>query len=398
MTRGRLSSQGNVNRSWAASLTSTATGIRCRQRRTTRLGRFDPPGACRSDLKRLAGVHIRLRLALRGKQGAARRAAAMLVVLTTALAPAGAWADIHAGTKGHRGSRSHSTRHHSKRLRHRRAFPAIVGGHLAKNGQFPWVARIVARQGKLVDACTGTVVAANLILTAGHCVEDVQTGIPREPSDFEVQTAASAAGQLTDRSSRVSRVLVYPGFERKSGVGDAALLELSTPATVPSIQLASESDDWPAGTRALMAGWGRTDGAPQRTHRPLLRWANTVVGSPDWCAGQLRGFYAGRQLCAMNAPSDNTAGCAGDSGGPLLVKRGSETIEIGVVNGSVVRGSKIVTCLTSEPTVYANSSVISGWVHEWIQRLAFVPITITEDAPTTQSRMRAASSSGSLPQ
>ena len=317
----------------------------------------------------------------------------MLVVLTTALAPAGAWADIHAGTKRHRGSRSRSTRHHSEPIRHHRAFPAIVGGHLAQNGQFPWVARIVARQGKLVGACTGTVVARNLILTAGHCVEDVRTGIPREPTDFEVQTAAYFAGQLPKRSSRVSRVLVYPGFERKSGVGDAALLELSTPATVPSIQLASEAEDWAAGTPALIAGWGRTGGATRTTHPPFLRWANTVVESPEWCAAQLRGFYAGRQLCAMNAPSDDTAGCAGDSGGPLLVKRGSETIEIGVLNGSVVRGSKIVTCLTTEPTVSANSSVISGWVHEWTQRLTFVPITITEVAPTTQSRMRAASSS-----
>ena len=100
----------------------------------------------------------------------------------------------------------------------------------------------------------------------------------------------------------------------------------------------------------------------------------------------------------MNAPSDNTAGCTGYSGGPLLVKRAGETIQIGVLNGSVVRGFRVVRCLTTEPTVYASSSVISGWVHEWIERLTSVPITITEDAPTTQSRMRAASSSGSLPQ
>jgi secreted trypsin-like serine protease len=317
------------------------------------------------------------------------------VVLSTVLVPAGTWADIHAGTERHRGSRSHARRHPSEPARDHRAFPAIVGGHLAKSGQFPWVARIIARRGKRVDACTGTVVARSLILTAGHCVEDVQTGISREPTDFEVQTAAYFGGQLTNRSSRVSRLLVYPGFERKSGVGDAALLELSTPATAPSIQLASEADEWPAGTPALMAGWGRTGGAPRRTHPPFLRWANTVVKSPEWCAGQLRGFYARRQLCAMNAPSDDTAGCAGDSGGPLLVKRGSETIEIGVLNGSVVRGSKITTCLTTEPTVYANSSVISGWVQEWIQRLTFVPITITEVAPATQPGLRAASSSRS---
>src|SRR5204862_5770498 len=122
---------------------------------------------------------------------------------------------------------SHTTRRHMQRVRHDRAYAAIVGGHFAKDGQFPWVARVIARRGKLVDLCTGTVVAAKLILTAGHCAEDVQTGIPREPADFEVQTAAHLAGQLTNRPARVSRVLVYPGFEPKSGIGDAALLELS---------------------------------------------------------------------------------------------------------------------------------------------------------------------------
>jgi secreted trypsin-like serine protease len=130
-----------------------------------------------------------------------------------------------------------------------------------------------------------------------------------------------------------------------------------------------------------MTGWGRTGDVTQRAERPLLRWAKTVVQSPQWCAAQLRGFFVQRQLCAMNTPSDNTAGCAGDSGGPLLVTRGTQAIEIGVLDGSVVLGSRDGRCMTTEPTVYANSSVISRWVREWIQRLTSVPITVTETAP-----------------
>jgi secreted trypsin-like serine protease len=314
----------------------------------------------------------------------------MLAMLTTALVPAAAWADGHAWTKRHRGSRAPAASHRVEPV-HDRAYSAIVGGHFARNGQFPWVAKVVARGGKRLDLCTGTVVAANLILTAGHCAEDVQTGIPREASDYEVETAADFARQRTSKPSRVSRVLVYPGFEPKSGVGDAALLELSTPTTVPPIRLASEADDWPAGTHALMTGWGRTDGARRRTDPRFLRWATTVVQSSEWCAAHLRGFHVRRQLCSMNAPRDNTAGCSGDSGGPLLVKRATETIQIGVLNGSVMRRSKLVRCLTTQPTVYANSSLISRWVHEWIERLTSVPITITEAAPAAQSSTGSAS-------
>jgi secreted trypsin-like serine protease len=305
----------------------------------------------------------------------------MLALLAAGVAPAGARAGApSATTHQHRGS-SLATTLRRVPVGRDRAYAAIVGGRLARVGQFPWLARVVAHRGKTVDGCSGTVVARELVLTAAHCVEDLQTGAVRLATDFEVQTAAHVAGRVTRRSSRVSAVLVYPGFERSSGVGDAALLELSTPTSAPSIQLASEAGPWPAGTRALMTGWGRTGEAMRRQRLPFLRWADTVVQSPEWCAARLRGFYGRRQLCAMNSPRDNTAGCAGDSGGPLLVERGGETIEIGVLNGSVVSRLSVASCVTSEPTVFARSSVIAAWVHEWSQRVSSVPIAVSEGSP-----------------
>ncbi|HEV2981287.1 MAG TPA: trypsin-like serine protease, partial [Solirubrobacteraceae bacterium] len=272
----------------------------------------------------------------------------MLAVLATALLPAVAWDHDDAAANRSAGWRSHVIRDRSRLAGGPRASASIVGGRFARAGQFPWLARILARRGRVVDACSGTVVASDVILTAGHCVEDVQAGIAYPATAFEVHMSANSAGQLS--TARVSRVLVYPGFERSSGVGDVALLELSTPAAAPSIELAGGAEAWPGGTRALMAGWGR-DGAAAPTQS--LRWANTVVQSAGWCAGRLLGFHARRQMCVMNSPRDNTAGCIGDSGGPLLVKRGHATVEIGVLDGSVVRASKVVTCVTTEPTVYA---------------------------------------------
>jgi secreted trypsin-like serine protease len=304
----------------------------------------------------------------------------MFAAVAASLVPACAWFGMHAWSSHASSLRSHATKHLHGRARQHRAHSAIVGGHFAGNGQFPWLARVVAHVGRVVDGCSGTVVATDLVLTAGHCVEDIQTGIPLPASEFEVQTA-HLSGHVASRPSRVTRVLVYPGFDRQSGVGDAALLELSTRASAPSIQLASEAGNWPAGTHALMAGWGHAGAATPPTLAPLLRWASTVLQSPQSCAARLRGFSAGGELCAINAPSDDTAGCAGDSGGPLLVKRGGETMQIGVLNGSVRRDSRTVTCVTTEPTVYASSSLISGWVHETIQRKTSVPIAVTEVPP-----------------
>src|SRR5580704_767918 len=54
---------------------------------------------------------------------------------------------------------------------------AIIGGAPAQAGMFASVAEILDIRGREVGQCTGTVVAANLVLTAGHCAENVKTGI-----------------------------------------------------------------------------------------------------------------------------------------------------------------------------------------------------------------------------
>src|SRR5689334_13948240 len=113
----------------------------------------------------------------------------MLAVVTTALLPAVSCSEVHAATNRAHASRSRDARHHRRRAEEHRAYEAIVGGHFARTGQFPWLARVLAHRGRVVDSCSGTVVATDLILTAGHCVEDVQTGIAYGASEFEVRTA-----------------------------------------------------------------------------------------------------------------------------------------------------------------------------------------------------------------
>src|ERR1700685_328359 len=54
---------------------------------------------------------------------------------------------------------------------------AIIGGAPAQAGTFASVAEILDIRGGEIGQCTGTVVAANLVLTAGHCAENVKTGI-----------------------------------------------------------------------------------------------------------------------------------------------------------------------------------------------------------------------------
>ena len=68
------------------------------------------------------------------------------------------------------------------------AHAAVIGGQPAEPGTFPWMAYVLDFRGNEVGQCSGTVVAPNLVLTAGHCAEDVQTGVVNEASGYRVLT------------------------------------------------------------------------------------------------------------------------------------------------------------------------------------------------------------------
>jgi secreted trypsin-like serine protease len=247
----------------------------------------------------------------------------------------------------------------------RRARASIIGGTEAVNGTFPWLAFVIYKSAAGVDVCTGTVISANVILTAGHCGEDAETGVVNEPSGYAVITGNVEWSSASREVSAVSKVVVYPGYLRSYAVGDAALLVLSTPTTAPVIGLGSwpsDSTDLEAGRGAVLAGWGNTYFA-QEEPTERLRWAKTVLQRPSYCEATAPTFFPGDELCVINPPEYETGACHGDSGGPLisLNPSGSEVIEIGVIS----HGDS--ECSTESPTVLTRSDLIASWAHNWIE-------------------------------
>jgi secreted trypsin-like serine protease len=248
------------------------------------------------------------------------------------------------------------------------AHVAVIGGQPAGPGTFPWMAYVLDFRGNLRGQCSGTVVAPNLILTAGHCAENTQTGVVNEASGYRVITGnVDAAAPETERqTSEVSRVIPCPCRDRHTDVGDVALLELTTPTTAPAITLAASP---PAGTAALLAGWGRTY-AKQEGSVERLQWAQTVVQGQDWCERETFQFSPSSEICTIDPANHRTGACSGDSGGPLLVAEPSAVggmVQIGVADYGFNE------CATTRPSVFARVDAISTWVKGWAQALASAP-------------------------
>jgi secreted trypsin-like serine protease len=258
-----------------------------------------------------------------------------------------------------------------------RAHEAIIGGTTARAGAFASLADVIDLKGHESGQCTGTVVAPSLVLTAGHCAENIATGAVNAASGYRVLTEGVGATPAERQVSTVSGVLVYEGFLRKVDAGDAALLVLSTPTTAPAIRLASsDADALRAGSSATIAGWGNTFYA-QRLPTEALHWAATVVQGDRWCARNAPPFYASEELCTIDPPSYATGVCFGDSGGPLLSPsgEGEELVEIGIAVHVYGR------CNTRRPSVFTRVDRIAAWVDSWIA--AYRPPPAPPPAPAS---------------
>jgi secreted trypsin-like serine protease len=255
------------------------------------------------------------------------------------------------------------------------AAPRIVGGSAATQGQWPFMAEISYRPAGSDEAafCSGTVLSANVILTAGHCTVDTSTWTTNDPAGYTVVTGASDWTNLAERQvSRVQETIPYPHYDPGDASADLGLLVLATPISAPTIALPSDSDQSLEleGTEADIAGWGETyqgSGASA-----TLYWGQTAIQSSDFCAAEDAGgnlaYSPSTSLCALDSPALMTGACEGDSGGPLFrADATGKLVELGIVSfGSV-------SCSPSDPSYFTATLPFAGWIEQEIAAVAPPP-------------------------
>jgi secreted trypsin-like serine protease len=248
-----------------------------------------------------------------------------------------------------------------------KADASVIGGHNATIAQYPSLAYIEGVQATAGYACTGTVVAPRVVLTAGHCVEDVESSSIVEPGEIAVATGVSNLTKIPHANvSEVIQVLAYPKFDPSKLQGDAGLLILAAPVAAPPTPLATAADAalYEPGDELTIAGWGIDD--RNTGHAPNQLQAGSVpVEDASHCKRGTRRFYPffdpTHQVCALDVPGFKVTACHGDSGGPAFATRSDGSlVEVGVT--SLGDGS----CNPSSPAVFTRTDQIQSWVQSWI--------------------------------
>ena len=97
----------------------------------------------------------------------------------------------------------------------------MVGGHIARIADHPWMAYVEYEVATGAWICSGTVVAPRVVLTAGHCVEEIDGlvgdlkggGALAPASTYRVVTGTAAPVTASQaNTSRVVQDVVNPSF------------------------------------------------------------------------------------------------------------------------------------------------------------------------------------------
>lgn len=189
--------------------------------------------------------------------------------------------------------------------------PKVVGGTVAGANDNPFQVGLLSKSvASNFDAqfCGGTLVKANVIVTAAHCSDFVTAG------QVQVLTGTRNLDGTGTRRDVVS-IAIHPNWNPNTFDYDVAVWTLSSSTSgIPFASLASA--DPPVGTGLLVTGWGAlTEGGSF----PIdLRKATVPLVSTATCNGRKSygGAITSQMICA-GFSSGGVDSCQGDSGGPL---------------------------------------------------------------------------------
>ncbi|XP_065338973.1 trypsin-1-like isoform X1 [Cloeon dipterum] len=223
----------------------------------------------------------------------------------------------------------------------------IVNGTNAPEGKYPFQ---VSVQYYGSHTCAGTILTAEYVLTAAHCV--IWDPAP------EVFNVSAGSNYLQGTIHQVTEIMFHEAFNFPYALNDIAVLRVS-PAfdfnneLLGPVALPEQYQQTFAETEATVIGWGlnATGGSLQ----PVLQEVGIFILSDEECYdiyNTYNGNYNPNNVCA-GVREGGKGECNGDSGGPLLVNGQ----QVGIVSWS-----KKPCTEAPYPGVYTQVSSFIDWI------------------------------------
>ncbi|XP_001865847.2 serine protease gd [Culex quinquefasciatus] len=245
--------------------------------------------------------------------------------------------------------------------------PLSTNGKRASKGQFPWIAPIfianLVRGEKPIYICASTIITANHVLTAGHCVFLADELI--KPHRLLVAAGMHNIDNFFDEDavfSRVQSVIPHPNYVESDvqNEADVAVLKLAktlpyTPFIVPiCLWKGDDNLDRAVNLVGVVAGWGLTEqgtsGSP--------RFFQARIVSRGQCSAVTRRALNNKVFCADGMGANP---CTGDSGSGMVVWQGDRYYLRGLVSKGQVDGSTL-QCNIRSYGIYTDIAPYRFWL------------------------------------
>lgn len=206
--------------------------------------------------------------------------------------------------------------------------PRIINGAACSNTNSPVVMLMIYDTGSTsASLCTGTVVAADVVITAGHCLDSSNLG------SVDIVTGA---GTIVATGFAVHQSYLDADGDVDDGANDVGVLQAGSNLGMPIADVLS-TNDLTVGETVVIAGYGRDNNDDTGN----LRAGTTTIS--DFSAQSIIAYFG-------TSPAEANT-CNGDSGGPLFVRRGSKWIL-----GGTTSGGNQPNCVPIDRSFYANIS------------------------------------------
>jgi endonuclease G len=233
----------------------------------------------------------------------------------------------------------------------------VVGGTTVEPGTWRDAVAVLSPDA----VCTGTLIAPDVVLTAGHCIDPAPIFVVVDTVDY---------GQPGGEPIRVKAAAAYPAWQDSYDVG---VIVLEHAASAPPRVVAATCTARAAlvaGAAVHLVGFGLTTttgkGENSRLHEGVVPVLDPTCADPDAC---MPSVSPGGEFIAGGSGVDS---CFGDSGGPVYVDTPDGPALAGVVSRGYAR--------TGPPCGAGGVYVRADRVISWVERITGAPIRRTRCA------------------